>query len=131
MTDQGASRGGPHVDAETPRGWLWRVAFGLYAAALTLATHVPAKHVPKEVSYSDKLVHLTAFAGLTVLMWLAFRSRRLLGMGLALVAWAAADEFTQQFVGRHSDPLDWIADTLGVALGVAMAAWLGRRRTRR
>jgi VanZ family protein len=47
--------------------------------------------------------------------------------------YGGTDEFHQSFVpGRTADPLDWVADTLGVALGasLATAATLALRRPR-
>jgi VanZ family protein len=77
----------------------------------------------------DKLAHLTAYA---VLGFLLARAR---GAGRAALwlpillglAYAASDEIHQSFVpGRSADPFDWVADAIGVALGVLLFH-LGRR----
>lgn len=106
------------------------VLFGLYALALAITTHTPGVRVPTTFEYTDKVIHLSAFAGLTVLACIALRPRRLAVAGLALTAYAALDEWTQQFVGRHTDIFDWIADTLGVWLALGLVA-LVRARWRR
>jgi VanZ family protein len=42
-------------------------------------------------------------------------------------AYAVTDEVHQTFVrGRHGSPVDWLIDTVGVVLGVAVAARLSR-----
>jgi VanZ family protein len=60
------------------------------------------------------------------------RGALLLALSLASL-YGATDEFHQSFVpGRSADVLDWLADTLGAALGAsaAGAATLALRRPR-
>lgn len=75
----------------------------------------------------DKILHLSEYALLAALFCRAFRGE---GVGwpaailLALVAtsiYGASDEWHQSFVPlRSSDVHDWIADTLGGALGATL-----------
>ena len=80
----------------------------------------------------DKALHAAEYAGLAMLL-----SRALWGegfsrgrsMALALFvasAYGASDEWHQLFVpGRDSSVLDWMADTIGAAVG---SAWVLSRR---
>jgi VanZ family protein len=81
----------------------------------------------------DKALHFVEYGGLAVL-W----CRALLGEGigwpaalvLALVAtsaYGASDEWHQSFTpGRSSDVRDWMADSLGAAIGLAANAFIAR-----
>lgn len=43
--------------------------------------------------------------------------------------YAVTDEFHQSFVpGRMCDPADWLTDTLGATLGVAIASFVSRKK---
>jgi len=85
---------------------------------------------------ADKLVHAAAYAVLGALLLLPLRNLAVPGGGAVLAAaalasaYGAADEWHQSFVpGRDADPIDWLADTAGGALGAgAFAAALRRRR---
>jgi VanZ family protein len=66
-----------------------------------------------------KCAHMTEYAVLAVLL------RRALGRnGTALLlasAYAVTDELHQTFVaGRHGSPIDWVIDTVGALLGLAI-----------
>jgi VanZ family protein len=81
----------------------------------------------------DKLLHTTEYAGLALLVCRALRRERL-HLAAAIVAaviftsvYGATDEFHQWFVpGRDSDWHDWVADTLGAAVGASAYAF-GKR----
>jgi VanZ family protein len=70
-----------------------------------------------------KLAHIAEYAVLGVLVLRAARS-----VSVAVLlgsAYAVTDEFHQTFVsGRHGSPVDWLIDTAGVVLGVAVASRL-------
>ena len=75
----------------------------------------------------DKLLHLTEYAGLGLLLCRAFRGEGLgwtVAISLALVGaslYGASDEWHQSFVPlRDADIHDWIADTLGATVGAAV-----------
>jgi VanZ family protein len=67
-----------------------------------------------------KLAHIAEYA---VLGALAFRAARSVSAALLLgSAYAVTDELHQTFVsGRHGSPVDWLIDTAGVVVGVAVA----------
>ncbi len=109
----------------------WRRAFlwippVLYAA---LIFHFSSESDPLPAltaSVWDKAIHATQYAGLALLLCRALRGERLkwrASIVLAIViasAYAASDEWHQLFVpGRNSDTLDWLADTVGAAIGSA------------
>ena len=92
-------------------------AVGLYSASM------PGPDVG--VPGVDKVGHLMAFAVPAALAWL-LGARWLV---VALVVHALVSEPLQSWVAplRQPDPLDALADLLGIALGVAVARALLRR----
>jgi VanZ family protein len=67
-----------------------------------------------------KLAHAAEYA---ILGGLIFRASRSAPAAVLLAsAYAVTDEVHQTFVtGRHGSPLDWLIDTAGAVLGVAIA----------
>ena len=66
-----------------------------------------------------KLAHTAEYALLGVLALRAVRSAPV--AVLFASAYAVTDEVHQTFVrGRHGSPVDWLIDTVGAALGVAL-----------
>jgi VanZ family protein len=105
--------------------WI-RVALPVYWSALLLATHYPRVRIPGEIPSSDKLVHFLAFGILALLFWrfLTARARPPTAATVwiaaaVLVPYATLDEYTQQFVGRYTDLMDWIANVAGVVSTLA------------
>lgn len=104
----------------TPVKW-FRIALPVYWIALIVATHYPQVRLPDEIPQSDKIVHATAFGVLALLFWMFLKSRRPLDAAsvwiaaLVLIPYAALDEYLQQFVGRDTDLMDWIADLIGIS----------------
>jgi len=86
----------------------------------------------------DWLAHLTEFAVLALVLELAARNtwrglptyRRHLWLFLAVSLFGLSDEWHQHFVpGRSVEAMDWLADTLGGGLGLALSCLpLARRR---
>ena len=72
-----------------------------------------------------KLAHTAEYAILGALL---FRATRRAPAAVVLgSAYAVTDEFHQTFVaGRHGSPVDWLIDTAGVVIGVALASRLWR-----
>ncbi|MCA9296493.1 MAG: VanZ family protein [Phycisphaerales bacterium] len=112
----------------TPAAWRrivrrpWRIAFILYAIALTLATHWPKLTLPP-TGPSDKTTHLISFGMLTFLLWRTGWVRsRILTVIIAL-SWSQLDELSQSFeiLGRDVTWLDALANALGVLL---VGTWL-------
>lgn len=116
-----------------PRRWAPPLA---WAAAILVVTSIPGAELAPVAPFSfpgaDKLVHATLYG---VLGWLVARahgaaqaSQRDIVIMLACIAlFAAADEWHQTYIpGRSTEPLDWLADSLGATCGVA--AFAVRRR---
>lgn len=77
----------------------------------------------------DKLVHFGAFFVLTTLMLRGTHhgpSRKHTAIAVVALAYAAFDETTQPFTGRVADPLDWLADAIGVVAAIGLDRWLQR-----
>ena len=76
-------------------GRAWRFGLIAYAIALTTGTHWPRLRLGPEVPATDKMIHLVAFGGLTLLLW---RTRWIRHLGVLFVvcaAWSALDEVSQ------------------------------------
>lgn len=90
---------------------------------------------------TDKLLHLLAFGGLTLLLARAAHwirpaisiGKKLLSAGLGASLLGLLLEICQAFVPyRSADPWDWVADTVGAVLGGSLAFaflhyWAARR----
>ena len=86
---------------------------------LTVAMLWPMDQPPPTPEGSDKLVHLAAFAAL------AFPLARTSRVSLLLIfigasAFGGLIELIQPTFNRSADLNDWIADILGVVLGIAL-----------
>lgn len=101
-------------------------ATAAYVLALVFATHYPKpeRFLPAAAT-SDKLLHFLAYGLLAVLAGAAvaaagrwtLKQAALLGVGL--MAFAALDEVTQPFFPpRMAEPFDWVADCIGIAIGL-------------
>lgn len=113
-----------------------RLALPTYWVLLFVATHYPRVPLPREVPSSDKIVHFTAFGLLALLWWRFVRARRPLGPRFVwasagvLIAYAAFDEYVQQFFGRYTDLLDFVANTAGIVTVLAALELHRRARAR-
>lgn len=106
----------------TRRRW-WAPA--AWAVLVLLATSIPNLSLPGPTGI-DKLGHLSMYCMLAFLTQRAapspHRVRTLWRVVTAIAAFAALDEAHQLFVpGRSADVADWVADTVGAALGAAMS----------
>lgn len=116
---------------------VFSAAAGGYAAVLVAATHYPTPEDFLGVNPpSDKLLHFTAYAILGGLAAAAVLSRRRLGwqaaffLAAGLALFAMLDEITQPICGRAAEPLDWVADMAGIAVGIGLVA-IGAARWRK
>ena len=115
------------------RAFLPWLILGLYWPALFVSTHIP--RLPNVKVYGhDVTLHIFFFMVLTLLFWLArygrfrpsFTERKLyLTVGIMAV-YGAVDEFTQKFVGRHCDIVDWYSDMGGVLIALLLLFLLRR-----
>lgn len=107
--------------------WLWPVIVALMIVA---ASHRP-RLVATGVTNGDKVVHFAVYGLLATLVARLGPGWRGAAWGLfAASLFGATDEWHQSFVPqRSSDIMDWIADTTGAALAVALyAGWAWYRR---
>jgi hypothetical protein len=104
------------------------LARGAFAVAILVSLAVlfaPASDVPYAPVGVDKLVHASLFAALALTGRWAGVGRVVLGP--ALVLYGAASEVIQGLIGRDAAVGDWLADVVGILLGVLVWQWLGRR----
>jgi VanZ family protein len=112
---------------------LLAAATAVYAVVLVAATHYPR---PEEFlgpnAPSDKLLHFMAYGVLGLLsaatLWAYGRWSPQGGLRLLTLLSLAAivDEVTQPLCYRAAEPLDWVFDCIGLALGttiIASLAW--------
>ncbi|MGI9092958.1 MAG: VanZ family protein [Mycobacteriales bacterium] len=106
------------------RRWL---PFCAAVVVSTLLIYAPGSHVPSSPHNADKLVHAAMFLVLALTGAWARIPRRWLGIGL--VCYAAISEVLQAMLPIHRDGdwHDWLADSIGVVIGLLLAAWLIRR----
>ena len=79
----------------------------------------------------DKLVHLAWFAVLAGLLHVGLGLRRGLWVALFCVGVGLWDEWRQlSLPGRSAGWDDLLFDVIGIALGVVLAGWMGRRAVR-
>lgn len=104
------------------RPWLW---LGLWWAAVALVIVVcliPPPPLPQLPENSDKVEHFLAYFALAAAAVQLWASRRaLLWCGLGLVAMGIGIEWAQSALTetRMADPLDAMANTVGVLAGLA------------
>ena len=96
-----------------------------YTLVLVWATHYPKPELLLGPSApSDKTLHFIAYGVLAALVTgtLAVARRRTLlrsaMLPAGLATFAVVDEITQPFFNRHADPIDWVYDCLGIAIGL-------------
>lgn len=113
----------PHPSLKFPARLLFAIALPL---VFWLALR-PAPDIVQMVSWQDKVEHALLFAALA-LLGRAGWPHRALALALGLLAYGAAMEVAQSFTGyRVGDPLDWLAD----AVGLVVLLPLTLRRTHR
>jgi VanZ family protein len=114
----------------------------IWAALIFVASSIPSSDIPKaKILEFDKAIHLSIYFVFAFLIFRAFSYDGFSSKLHAAAAWVtvllaafygATDEFHQFFVpGRSMDVFDWLADTSGAILAVALAAYLVRRRKRK
>ncbi len=109
----------------------------LYCLLIFIQSSFPAsEHVP-DFDFSDKLLHVGAYAVLGFLLYRAFSAMdngatiaRLMVLSILLsTLYGASDEIHQYFVpSRSAEFLDFAADTIGGTLGVMTAMIIYKNR---
>ena len=110
------------------------IAYAALIFALSSTTLPPGAEPLPGLFRLDKLLHIAEYGILGMLVAMAashlapnFRWGHLASL-LAGIGYAASDEFHQTLVpGRRGDVWDFLADVLGVALGVLIVLWLAWR----
>jgi VanZ family protein len=109
---------------------VWRVVLVVLLVVVSVLAVMPVP--PKELSTGwDKLNHSSAFAVLTFVARLAFPGGRRTGWAIAvgMFAYGGLIEIVQWFVpGRQSEWADLWGDTIGIAIGMLLAAGALRRK---
>ena len=92
--------------------------------AIFAATHLPHVEVPGG-GHGDKFFHAAAYLMLTFLAMTSWelssgilQPQHYFWFWLVATLYALMDELTQIPVGRNCDGLDWIADIVGIVLGL-------------
>ncbi len=104
-----------------------RYATVLLLLALFVATHFPATAIPYRISAFDKLAHCLAYLALTFSVLISWdltigqlRPQHYFIVWLVGTLYGAFDEVTQIAVGRQCDVRDWMADILGIVIGLTL-----------
>ena len=106
---------------------MWAAIF--VAVTMALLPHPPSLPID---SYGDKFEHMLAFATITLLAAIGYRTVPMVRMAEHLSFLGALIEIAQSLpmLGRDCDIRDWFADTVAV-LAVLAAVAIGRRLRRR
>ncbi|TFV82710.1 VanZ family protein [Blastococcus sp. CT_GayMR16] len=112
-------------DALQVHGPLSRGAFAVAVLVSLAVLFAPADDVPFAPAGVDKLVHGALFAALAL-------TGRWSGIGRVvlvpvLVLYAAVSEVLQGMIGRDATVGDWIADVVGVLIGILVWQLTARR----
>jgi VanZ family protein len=115
-------------EAIASSGALARGTFAVVVLVSLAVLFAPQSDVPPAPPGVDKLVHLALFAGLALTGRWAGIGRRVLAAGL--VVYAAVSEVVQGVtpLARTASVADWLADVVGVLLGLGLWALLTRPR---
>lgn len=98
----------------------WAVITMVLLFAISALSLWPADHLP-DISGSDKLHHLLAYAALSVPVSVAKPRFWILTIGI-FVIWSGAIELIQPYVNRYGEWLDLAANVSGVLIGIVIAA---------
>lgn len=104
------------------------IGWALFILALC---SIPGHSVPQSALFTfDKLGHFGMFF-IGALLWLRAwpdRAMRVFVAGLALSVGTELWQGLIPLIGRSADPLDVLADVVGLAVGLALAYWLQRKQ---
>lgn len=106
------------------RGLFW-VAL-MFAVTMAVLPHPPHTAIDQ---FGDKFEHMLAFATLAALAAIGYRATPLLRIGERLSFLGALIEVLQSLPALHRDCdiRDWIADTVAIAVVLAVAGLVRRR----
>jgi VanZ family protein len=114
-------------DALQVHGPLSRGAFAVAVLVSLAVLFAPASDVPSAPPGVDKVIHVAVFTALAVTGRWAGVGRSVLAV--LLVVYAAVSELVQGLspLERTASVADWVADVVGLLLGLALWALLARR----
>ena len=105
----------------------WRIAlWPLLVAATIFFASSHSRVAAPPIAHFDKLAHFSVYGLLATLLARRGNGPRAIAFALLITSlYGASDEWHQSFVpGRSCDVFDWLADTLGGALAIALyAGW--------
>ena len=117
---------------------LWLPPILYLGAIFWLSSQSSPFLAPPQWPGGDKVAHGAAYAILGALLCRAFAGSGLppsAALAMAVITaslYGASDEWHQSFVPhRAADASDWVADTLGAAVGASLWAWFLSLRVRR
>jgi VanZ family protein len=114
------------LSADPSAAPFWRAALAMLLAVISWLALTPAPP-PEAGLLWDKLNHFGAFACLAVAGFMGFR-RRWLAVALGLLAYGGLIEVLQSFIPpRQGEWVDLLADGIGIALGLGLAAVVAQR----
>ena len=94
----------------------------LYCLFIFYLSDQPGSTIPMNFPHQDKIYHVGAYFIMAVLSWRTFRHEFPEARAIAFLfcsVYGFSDEWHQTFVeGRHSELADWLADCLGIGLGL-------------
>jgi VanZ family protein len=118
----------PKAHALRVHGALARAVFAVAVLVSLAVLFAPADDVPFAPAGVDKLVHASLFLALAVTgRWAGIRR---VVLAPVLVLYGAGSEVLQDLIGRDAAVGDWIADVVGVLLGLLVWQTLARRSAR-
>ena len=109
------------------------ILLALYWPVLFALAHIPIPQLVQEAGVSDKSVHFLSYLILVFFLWFSFNFDRKVVWRRAsvwlvlflIVLYAVFDEFSQTFVGRTCDVMDFTTDIVGVLTGLVMFSIFG------
>lgn len=106
----------------------------LCAIVIFIFSHIPGASYPAHPGFLNYVAHFCEYMVFASLITIAFTGGKLKPWQVFLIAlalasaYAATDEFHQYFIpGRLSDPMDWLTDTAGAALGALVTTLVLKR----
>ncbi|MBL8386989.1 MAG: VanZ family protein [Hydrogenophaga sp.] len=102
----------------------FKVVFWCLVAAVGVLSLMPVDRLPEQIfDIWDKAQHATGFAGLAGFARLGYPRTPTWRIVVGLLFYGALIEVAQAATGwRTGDVLDWLADSTGIGLGLALAA---------
>ena len=90
----------------------------LFWSAIGIVFYFTLRPLTVTAPGSDKTQHAISFGALMLLAAGAYPRAKLLSIAVALSCVGAAIELIQPWFGRGNELLDWVADTIGIAVAL-------------